>query len=336
MSFDKAASAGSAGTCCLSVKPAFVGGFFGETIRANNNSHFSDTIMNKSVIKSAVLINLVWLMLLAGCVSQNEVTSLDTRLNELEIRNAEAKKRNQTLKSDLTVREEEEQALRHQSAGLRAKVEALNEEIRALNGRIEELEHRLNRQKQMEAEGIKAEEGRIGKLAKSTETNNERIYRIEQYLNFEPSAQKAPAKKSTEKTAAKIIPAGQAKTELREDEIYRMGKQAFDQGDSDAARKKFQELIEKFPKSERADNAQFWIGEIYYREKWYEKAILEYQKVIENYPKGNKVPASLLKQGLAFLKLGDKNNSRLILEELIKKYPKSNEAKIAKDKVKSL
>ncbi|MBE9545326.1 MAG: tol-pal system protein YbgF [Proteobacteria bacterium] len=269
-------------------------------------------------------------------MSQNEVTSLDTRLNELEIRNAEAKNRNQALKSDLTVREEEEQALRHQSAGLRAKVEALNEEIRALNGRIEELEHRLNRQKQMEAEGIKAEEGRIGKLAKSTETNNERIYRIEQYLNFEPSAQKAPAKKSTEKTAAKIIPAGQAQTDLREDEIYRMGKQAFDQGDSDAARKKFQELIEKFPKSERADNAQFWIGEIYYREKWYEKAILEYQKVIENYPKGNKVPASLLKQGLAFLKLGDKNNSRLILEELIKKYPKSNEAKIAKDKVKSL
>jgi tol-pal system protein YbgF len=287
--------------------------------------------MNKSVIKSAVLINLVGLMLLAGCVSQNEVTSLDTRLNELEIRNAEAKKRNQALKSDLTVREEEEQALRHQSAGLRAKVEALNEEIRALNGRIEELEHRLNRQKQMEAEGIKAEEGRIEKLAKSTETNNERIYRIEQYLNFEPSA-----KKSTEKTAAKIIPAGQAQNELREDEIYRMGKQAFDQGDSDAARKKFQELIEKFPKSERADNAQFGIGEIYYREKWYEKAILEYQKVIENYPKGNKVPASLLKQGLAFLKLGDKNNSRLILEELIKKYPKSNEAKIAKDKVKRL
>ena len=43
--------------------------------------------------------------------------------------------------------------------------------------------------------------------------------------------------------------------------------------------KKFKELIERFPKSERADNAQFWIGEIYYREKWYEKAILEYQKV---------------------------------------------------------
>jgi len=287
-------------------------------------------------MKSAVLVTLVYLLFLAGCATDNQVTSLDTRLNELEVRNAETRKSSEALKSDLAVREEDGQALRHQSASLRAKVEALNEEIRALNGRIEELEHRLNRQKQTEAKGIKADEEQIAMLATSTKTNDERIFQIEQYLNFEPSAQKTPEKKPGEKTTAKIIPAGQAKNGLSEDEIYRLAKQAFDQGDSDAARKKFQELIEKFPKSERADNAQFWIGEIYYREKWYEKAILEYQKVIENYPKGNKVPASLLKQGLAFLNLGDKTNSRLILEELIKKHPKSNEAKIAKDKVKSL
>jgi tol-pal system protein YbgF len=292
--------------------------------------------MSKSMIKSAVLVNLMCLILLSGCVSQGDVNSLDTRLNELEIRNAEAKKRNEDLKSGLQTREEEEQALRQLSASMRAKVDALNEEIRALNGRIEELEHLLNRQKQTAAEGVKAEEDRLDTLAKSAKANDERIYRIEQYLNFEPSKQKAPAKAPAKQPAAVIKPAGQAKAELTEDDIYRTAKQAFDQGDSDAARKKFQELIEKYPKSERADNAQFWIGEIYYREKWYEKAILEYQKVIENYPKGNKVPASLLKQGLAFLNLGDKTNARIILEELIKKHPKSNEAKIAQDKVKSL
>ena len=293
--------------------------------------------MNKSILKSTCLVPLICLMFISGCATQKEVTTLDTRLNELELRNAELKKRNEALKSGMEVRQDEEQALRHQSASLRAKLAALDEEIRALNGRLEELEHRLDRQKQMETEGTQTETDRIDSLANSNKTNNERIYRIEQYLNFEPSAQKAPVKKPEEKTTAKIIPAGQqTKSQIGEDEIYRMAKQAFDQGDSDAARKKFQELIEKYPRSERADNAQFWIGEIYYREKWYEKAILEYQKVIENYPKGNKVPASLLKQGLAFLNLGDKTNSRLILEELIKKHPKSNEAKIARDKVKSL
>jgi len=94
-------------------------------------------------------------------------------------------------------------------------------------------------------------------------------------------------------------------------------------------------FLKRFPTAKNADNAQFWIGETYYREKWYEKAILEYQKVIEKYPKGNKVPASLLKQGLAFYSIGDKANARLIMNELIAKYPHSREAKIARKKLKS-
>jgi tol-pal system protein YbgF len=291
-----------------------------------------------TAMKSTLLTNLVCFLLLYGCVSQSELTSLDTRLNELEIRNAEAQKNSQALKSGLNNREDEEQALRHQAASLRAKMDALNEEMRTLTGRIEEVEYLLKRQTQVDAESVKIKEDKIDKLAKTAKSNDDRIYRIEQYLNFEPSKQIPPTERPAEKSTAKIVPApsGQSKPELPEDEIYRMAKQAFDQGDSEAARKKFQELIQRFPNSERADNAQFWIGEIFYREKWYEKAILEYQKVIENYPKGNKVPASLLKQGLAFFNLGDKANSRLILEELIKKYPKSNEAKIAKDKVKDL
>jgi tol-pal system protein YbgF len=283
-------------------------------------------------MKTAVLINLVFLLSLMGCVGQNEITSLDNRLSELEIRNAESRKNSEALQTGLQSREEQEQALRHQSASLRAKVSALSEEVRILTGRIEELEHNLQRRGQKDANSVRAETNQVNKLAETAKKNDERIFRLEQYLNIEESAQKTPA----EKPVAKIIPAGKTEPELTEDEIYRMGKQAFDQGDSDAARTKFQELIERFPKSERADNAQFWIGEIYYREKWYEKSILEYQKVIENYPKGNKVPASLLKQGLAFMNLGDTANSRLILQELVKKYPQSNEAKIAKDKLKGL
>ncbi len=297
-------------------------------------------------MKSILVSNLVVFLLLSGCVAQRELTSLDTRLNVLELRNAEAKKSSQMLKSGLENREDEELALRHQAASLRAKMDALHEEMRTLTGRIEEIEYRLNRQTQLDAESVKAKEDKIDRMAKAAKSNDDRLYRIEQYLNFEPSKQLTPTEKAAKKSTLNITPApavkiapvptGQSKQELPENNIYRMAKQAFDQGDSDAARKKFQELIQRFPESERADNAQFWIGEIYYREKWYEKAILEYQKVIEKYPKGNKVPASLLKQGFAFFNLGDQSNSRLILEELIKKYPKSNEAKIAKDKVKDL
>ena len=288
--------------------------------------------MNISVIKLAVASILVSSFLVSGCASQNEVATIDNRISELEVRNAETRKKNDSIKNDIKSRQGEEQALRHQAATLRQQIAALNEEIRTLTGRIEELEFSIGRQKQKEAEVTGNKKAQLNQVADSTRVNDERIGRIEQYLNFETSKPAVP----TEKSKAKIVPVSKVPQELSEDEIYRQAKQAFDQGDSESARKKFKELIERYPKSERADNAQFWIGEIYYREKWYEKSILEYQKVIENYPKGNKVPASLLKQGFAFLNLGDKANSRLILQELIKKYPKTNEANIAKDKLKNL
>ena len=288
--------------------------------------------MNIPVMKSAVTINIMCLLLAFGCVSQNEVASIDNRISQLEMRNAETAKKSADLKNAIQNREEQEQAIRHQSATLRQQVTALNEEIRLLTGRIEELEYSINRQKRNEAEGAGNKQAQLDQLAASAKSNDARIQRIEQYLNFETSKAAAAPAKST----AKIVPVTPVKKELGEDEIYRQAKQAFDQGDSDAAREKFKQLIERNPKSERADNAQFWIGEIYYREKWYEKAILEYQKVIENYPEGNKVPASLLKQGFAFFNLGDKANCRLILQELIKKYPKTNEAKIAQEKLISL
>jgi tol-pal system protein YbgF len=288
-------------------------------------------------MKSTIITKMVWLLLLSGCVSQNELTSLDTRISELEFRNAEVRKNSQMLKSGLENREGEEQALRQQAASLRAKMDTLSGEMRTLTGRIEEIEYLLKRQTQVDAESVTAKEEQIGRLAKAAKSYDDRIYRIEQYLSFEPSKQIQPTDTPPEdSTTTAVVPAVEAKQEAPEDNLYRTAKLAFDQGDSGAARKKFEELIQRFPNSEHADNAQFWIGDIYYREKWYEKAILEYQKVIEKYPKGNKVPASLLKQGLAFSNLGDTSNSRLILEELIKKYPKSNEAKIARDKVKDL
>lgn len=288
--------------------------------------------MRISFLRSAVLVNAACLLVLSGCASQNEMNSIDTRLSELEVRNAEARQKSDTLKSELQSRDADGQTLRLQMASLRQQLAGVNEEMRSLTGRIEELEHQISLRTQKESESISTSQDQLEQLAKSARSNDERIYRIEQYLNFETSAPAA----ASGSTASKTAPTVPVKKEPAEDELYRQAKQAFDQGDSETARNLFEELLKRYPKSERSDNAQFWIGEIYYREKWYEKAILEYQKVIENFPKGNKVPASLLKQGFAFLNLGDKTNSRIILQELIRKYPQTNEAKIAQDKLKDL
>jgi tol-pal system protein YbgF len=157
---------------------------------------------------------------------------------------------------------------------------------------------------------------------------DQRLSRIEEHLKLGPAV-------STSKVESKIKPESSTKVPS-EEELYNRARLAFDQGQTAQARKGFEEMIQRYPNSSNSDNAQFWIGETFFREKAYEKAILEYQKVIEKYPKGNKLPAALLKQGHAFLALGDKVNSRLIFEELIRKYPQSSEAKAASDKLKEI
>jgi tol-pal system protein YbgF len=214
-----------------------------------------------------------------------------------------------------------EKNLRSNYASLNVNIDNVLNEVNALNGRIEELDYRINR----ELKDIGPLSKKVDEMAVSMAKSEQRIVQLEHYLNFDNTQKPSPVK------PAGVVPVPTAQGS--EKQIYDDAKKSYDNGEMDRARQGFLLLIQTYPKSENADNAQFWIGESYYREKWYEKAILEYQTVLEKYPKGNKVPAAMLKQGLAFLKLGDKSNARLILKELQKKHPKSNEARIASQKL---
>lgn len=291
--------------------------------------------MCNPAMKKKIFIFLLCSIILSGCALQRDVMTLDDRLAQAERRYTEADQKNKKLEATLeeyrNAREQNDKELRSKTAGQNATIEELQEEIRILKGKLEETDYLLKQKINSFAELSEKREIKLESIDKTTSLNKDRIERLEQYLNFESTAQIQKGQPVSN------IPSGkQAKHKLSENEVYTSAKQAYDKGDLNAAREGFQKLLKEFPKSENADNAQFWIGEIYYREKWYEKAILEYQTVIEKYPKGNKVTASLLKQGFAFFNLGDKSNARLILSELIKKYPKSNEAKIAERKLKGI
>ncbi|MFQ5354786.1 MAG: tol-pal system protein YbgF, partial [Thermodesulfobacteriota bacterium] len=102
------------------------------------------------------------------------------------------------------------------------------------------------------------------------------------------------------------------------------------------AKAAFKRYLALYPRSKLADHARYWLGEIYYTNGNWERAILEFDRVIKEYPGGDKVPAAILKEGFAFEKLGSKKEARLLLEKLTKKYPGTPEAKIAKERLKKI
>jgi tol-pal system protein YbgF len=151
----------------------------------------------------------------------------------------------------------------------------------------------------------------------------------------------ALTKEREEGTAVASVPSAPPippKEEPKEDMegAYQQAYSTFRSGDYPAAVKQFKAFLDTYPKSEYADNAQYWIGECYYQQKDYERAILEYEKVVKQYPKGDKVASAMLKEGFAFWDLGDRLNAKLLFQKVIKQYPHSPQAEIAAKKLKTM
>lgn len=124
--------------------------------------------------------------------------------------------------------------------------------------------------------------------------------------------------------------------ETKAEEIYQIAYQDMIRGEYEQAIFSFENFLQKYPNSELADNAQYWIGECYYALGNTEKAITELEKVINNYPEGNKVSASLYKLGLIYLNKKNISKAKEYFQKVIKEYPNTNEAKLAKEKLKEL
>jgi tol-pal system protein YbgF len=116
---------------------------------------------------------------------------------------------------------------------------------------------------------------------------------------------------------------------------YKTGLRAFQAQQFDNAIQQFRSFQRKYPNSEMADDAQYWIGESYFDQRDYNRAILEFNDVLK-YRKGDRVPAALLRQAQAFLEIGDKTDARLILQKLLNDHPNSEQAQEAKARLQVL
>src|SRR5262249_20334514 len=64
-------------------------------------------------------------------------------------------------------------------------------------------------------------------------------------------------------------------------------------------------LTHAYPEHPLAANAQYWIGETYYRQRDFQQALVEFRKVIDGYGSSPQVPEALLKIGLCYGALDD-------------------------------
>lgn len=140
-----------------------------------------------------------------------------------------------------------------------------------------------------------------------------------------------PSVDKKQSSAAQANDTATVKTD--KESLYAAAYDLFKDEKFDKSRDAFEGFLKQYPDTEFSDNAQYWLGECYYFEKKYEKAIVEYDKVIKKFPEGNKVPFALYKQGLSFLNLGDKASGKLLLQQVAKDYPDTSQARMARAKL---
>ncbi len=98
----------------------------------------------------------------------------------------------------------------------------------------------------------------------------------------------------------------------------------------------FKRFYKRYPGHNLADNAQYWIGEIYYDQEDYPNAILVFKEVVTRHAEGNKASGALLKIGFSYVGLDDPANARVFLKRVIKNYPFSESEAKARAKLKEI
>ncbi|MGD2126391.1 MAG: tol-pal system protein YbgF [Desulfobacteraceae bacterium] len=261
---------------------------------------------------------------LSSCVYDKEFAYLNDQMISLNkrVKNLEASMSTQ-LERDLDAQLE---SIRSNQAGLRVEIGQIQEEVKVLSGRVEDNEHVIKRTVERDLTDQDAMRTAVDDLSQKVSELEKVFKKQEAYRG--PEA--APDQDKQERVALKIEPKSE---ELL---LYDESLALFKEGRFEDAMDGFKDFLKDYPNSDRADNAQFWIGESYMALKQYEKAILAYQEVIKNYPKGNKVPNALLRQAAAFLEINDETSTKLLLKKIIKKYPTTNEAGIARKRLATL
>jgi len=106
------------------------------------------------------------------------------------------------------------------------------------------------------------------------------------------------------------------------DTLYSNGLRDITTGKYDLARSEFEDYLKFYADTDLGSNAQFYLGEIFYKQKQYVDAVAAYDKVLTNYPKSFKLGPARLRKGMALLELGQKAPGVRELREVYQALPR--------------
>lgn len=200
-------------------------------------------------------------------------------------------------------------------------LQRMQDQLSQQQGAIEVLQNQVNQLKQEGLERYQDLDRRIGAgVAPAATPDNSST-------GGAPSAAAggAAAGAAAAAPAASSEPGDPAKEKLYYDAAFDLIKAK----DFDKASQAFTAFLRKYPNSQYAGNAQYWLGEVNLAKGDLQAAGQAFAKVSQLYPKHAKVPDSLYKLADVERRLGHTDKVKGILQQVVAQYPGTSAAQLA-------
>lgn len=218
-------------------------------------------------------------------------------------------------------------------AQLFMQLQQMQDELSRLRGMLEEQQNQIQQMKQENLERYQDLDGRIssggagaGVAGAAPQQNSPAAG------SAAGAAAGAGATAPQQPPAASNEPGDPAKEKLYYDAAFDLIKAK----DFDKASQAFGAFLRKYPNSQYAGNAQYWLGEVNLAKGDLQGAGQAFARVSQAYPSSSKVPDSLYKLADVERRLGNNDKARGILQQVVAQYPGTSAAQLSQRDLKNL
>ncbi len=261
---------------------------------------------------------------------QTQVQQLQDALQHLQ----------ETQDQQLSVLQHVVQQMSDSVSHINSTVTTLQQQVQAQNeaggGKIDQ----VSTQMQGINDSVDALRTRIDKLSAQLQAVQSQL----QHINTQPAAQQTnpnaqpgqPGQSGTDPNQAPQQQPPQQQQAPPVNDLYQGALRDYNSARYDLASGEFNDVLKYYPQDDLAGNAQFYLGEIAYRQGKYTDAIKAYGVVLQQFAGNPKAPASALRKGEAELALDQRDAGIRDLRALIGRYPQTPEATQARSRLNGM
>jgi tol-pal system protein YbgF len=199
-------------------------------------------------------------------------------------------------------------------------VETLKAEVARLRGEQEEMTHRQQMADKRQKEVLADYDARIKELREQLASRPAPAHAAAGAAR--PAEVAVPAQ-----SAQAVPPPADPEAETK---AYEAALNHFKSAEYAASAGAFNAFLAKYPNSQLAGNACYWLGLTHFSMGDHKGAVAAQQRLIKDYPQHAKVPDAMVNLARAQIQLGETETARQGLEQVIAKYPNTKSADLAK------